>query len=109
MPEINVEEIMRSIPDHFVPEKAAGMDATIQCIFSGDQASNWVITIQNQTCTVKEDLADDPDITIRADAEVGTKILTGRMDPMRAYLLRKVRVSGDMSIGMKLVDLFAMA
>lgn len=98
---------MRSIPDYFVPEKAKGVDAIVQCVFTGDQASNWVITIKDQTCTVREDLADDPDITIKAKAEVGTKILTGEMDAMRAYLLRRVKVFGDMSLGMKLADLFA--
>lgn len=106
--ETNVDEVMKSIPDYFNAEKAKGMSAVIQCNFSGSQASNWVIKIENQKCMVNEGFADDPDLTIKADAVNGAKILTGKMDAMRAYMLGKVKVLGDLSLGMKLPGLFDM-
>ena len=106
MGETNVREIMMKIPDYFKPEKAKGVMAVVQCVFSGKQASNWVIKIENQTCQVEEGVVGDPDITIKADGEVGVKLLTGKMDPMRAMLLGKVKVSGDLAFGMKLIKLF---
>ena len=106
MTDIDVSKIMRAIPSHFNPELAKGASGTIQCIFSGDQASNWVIDINNQVCTVEEGKTDDPDMTIKVSGEDGVKILMGEMDPMRALLLGKVKVIGDLSFGMKLVKLF---
>jgi len=104
--ETNVGEVMKSIPDYFIPEKASGIAAVIQCNFSGNQSSNWIIEIEDQKCKVEEGLADDPDLTIRADAVTGAKILSGKTDAMRAYMLGKVKVVGDLSLGMKLPGFF---
>lgn len=106
MAEINVREMMQAIPDHFNAKKAEGVSGVVQCKFSGDQASDWVIKIENQTCSVKEGLASNPDLTIKADAEDGVNLLTGKMDAMRAYMLGKVKVFGDLSLGMKLINFF---
>ena len=106
MTTVNVKEIMTQIPDHFNPQNAKGAAAKIQCLFTGDQASNWVIEIEDQTCQVSEGKVENPDLTIKADGEDGVNVLTGKLDAMRAYMLGKVKVSGDISLGMKLVKYF---
>jgi putative sterol carrier protein len=106
MAEVNVREIMQVIPDYFTPEKAKGVTGLVQCVFSGEQASDWIIKIENQTCSVEEGISTNPDLTIKADAEDGVNLLTGKMDAMRAYMLGKVRVFGDLSLGMKLINFF---
>lgn len=106
MAEVNVREIMQAIPDYFNAEKAKGVTGLVQCMFSGEQASDWIIKIENQTCVVKEGTSTNPDLTIKADAEDGVNLLTGKMDAMRAYMLGKVKVFGDLSLGMKLINLF---
>lgn len=108
MSEINVAELMKSIPNHFNVEKAKGVSGVVQCLFSGEQASDWVITIENQTCTVEEGKTVNPNLTIKADAEDGVNLLTGKLDAMRAYMLGKVKVFGDLSLGMKLINFFDM-
>lgn len=107
MTEMNVTEIMKEIPNHFMPEKAKGISGVVQCKFSGEQASDWVITIKDQTCQVEQGKTDNPDLTIKADAEDGVNVLTGKLDAMRAYMLGKVKVFGDLSLGMKLTNLFS--
>jgi putative sterol carrier protein len=106
MTEIDVRDMMTQIPNYFNPKKAQGVVAVIQCFFTGNQASNWVINIQDQICKVDEGVAEDPDITIKAKAETGVKLFRGEMDPMKAFLLGRVKVSGDLNLGMKLVDFF---
>ena len=105
MVEVNVREIMQAIPDHFNVEKAKGVTGLVQCMFSGEQASDWIIKIENQTCSVEEGTLENPDLTIKADAEDGVNLLTGKMDAMRAYMLGKVKVFGDLSLGMKLINI----
>ncbi len=106
MADVNVQEIMKDIPNHFNQEKAKGVSGVVQCIFSGDQASDWVIRIQNQSCEVEEGKADDANLTIKANAQDGVNVLTGKLDAMRAYMLGKIKVFGDLSLGMKLTNLF---
>lgn len=106
MTETIIRGIMEKIPEYFDGEKAKGIDAAVQCIFTGKQASNWVVVIDNQDCEVKEGRIENPDITIKADGDVGVRLFLGELDPMRAYLLRKVKISGDLALGMKLVKLF---
>jgi len=106
MAKVDVAKIMQSIPDHFIPEKAKGVNAVVQCAFTGEQASNWVMTIKDQTCSVEEGTNTNPDMTIKADAEDGVNVLTGDLDAMRAYMLGKIKVFGDLSLGMKLTNFF---
>jgi len=106
MVETNVHEVMSQIPEQFNAEKAQGVTAVIQCQFSGSQGSDWIIVIEAQQCQVKEGIAVDPDLTIKADAVDGARILSGKMDAMRAYMLGKIKVFGDLSLGMKLPGLF---
>jgi len=108
MADVNVKEMMKDIPNHFNAEKAKGVSGIVQCIFSGDQASDWVIWIENQTCEVKEGKVDNADLTIKADAQDGVNVLIGKLDAMRAYMLGKVKVFGDLSLGMKLTNFFDM-
>ncbi|MCB2202719.1 SCP2 sterol-binding domain-containing protein [bacterium] len=106
MSAMNVPEMMSKIPDHFNPNKANGVDGVVQCHFSGEQASDWIIRIENQTCSVEEGVTSDPNLTIKANAEDGVKLLTGELDAMRAYMMGKIKVFGDLGLGMKLVNLF---
>lgn len=106
MAEVEVREVMKMIPNHFNPEKSKGVSGVIQCLFSGKQASEWIITIKDQSCKVEEGRIDNPDLTIRADAEDGVNVLSGKLDAMRAYMLGKIKVFGNLSLGMKITNLF---
>ena len=107
MRDTSIEEIMKQIPHHFDAEKAKGVSGVVQLNFSGKQASDWVITIRDQTCQVEEGSIKDPDLTIKTNADDGVKLLTGNFDVMRAYMLGKIRVKGDLTLAMKLASFFS--
>lgn len=51
-------------------------------------------------------LADNPaDCTIRISEPNLVKLLTGKLNPMTAFAMGKIKVSGDMSVAMKLAKL----
>lgn len=62
----------------------------------------WTVDARTATPTVACD-DGDADCTIRATAENLVKLLEGRLDPMLAYTLGKIKVSGSMGVAMKLV------
>lgn len=51
-------------------------------------------------------LADEPaDCTIRISEDNLEKLIGGKLNPMTAFALGKIKVSGDMSVAMKLSQL----
>ena len=47
MADPTISEFMSRMTTAFVPEKAAGIDATIQLKLTGVQASDWFVTIRD--------------------------------------------------------------
>ncbi len=106
MSEISIQSIMDRLCGAFVPERAEGIDQTIQFQLNGDQGGDWVITIQNQTCKVEPGTIPNPTLRFTADAQDALDILAGKMDPMRAFMQGKLRLEGDMGLAMKMTKLF---
>jgi len=107
MSDMGIEEIMKQISHHFSADEAAGFSGVVQLHFSGEQASDWVITIKDQSCQAEKGKTKDPDLTISTNAEDGIKLLTGKLDMMRAFMLGKFKVSGDLPLAVKLTKLFS--
>lgn len=107
MSEVNVADIMMQIPSHFNKEMAKGINANIQFSLSGEQGGEWVVAIKEQKCDVWEGKIEKPNLTLKSDAIVATQILSGEVDGMRAYMMGKLKLLGDLSLAMKLVSLFS--
>ncbi len=105
--EKTIPELMNSIPEYFVPEKAAGVDAVIQFMLSGEKGGNWYVTIKNMQCSVTEGILPDPKLTFSATAQDCLDIFTGELDGMRAYMTGRLRLKGDMRLAMKIVSFFS--
>jgi putative sterol carrier protein len=62
--------------------------------------------IKDQECVVNEEKIEKPNLTLKSDALLATKILSGEVDGMRAYMMGKLKLFGDLSLAMKLASLF---
>ena len=49
---------------------------------------------------------DNPDVTITSDPQTIQDLIDGKMKPMKAFALRKVKVNGDISDVLRLRKLF---
>lgn len=106
MTEYNLQTLMQQAINAFQPEKAAGINAKIQFNISGDQGGNWVATIQDQKLSVDQGTTPDPNLTLAADTQDIFNVIGGRLNPMQAFMQGKLQVKGDMSLAMRLVELF---
>ncbi|HVN54888.1 MAG TPA: SCP2 sterol-binding domain-containing protein [Anaerolineaceae bacterium] len=106
MSERSVQDWLDEVPAHFIPENSTGMDVVIQLDLTGEQGGDWYITIQNQQVHVTKGVASNPKLTVKADAQDILKILTGKMDGMRAFMQGKLKVSGEMGLALKLIKMF---
>ena len=83
--------------------KAAGLNATY--LFDIDGAGKWKVRVENGQVSVEE-AAGDADTTISASEETFMRIVNGDQNPTSAFMMGKLKVTGDLSNAMKLQQLF---
>jgi len=106
MSEITVKELMDRMPKAFLPEKAKGVDAVIQYHLKGEEGGDWIITIKDGKCTVEEGVAENPTLTLEADAQDYKNIILGKLDGMAAFMQGKLKLKGNLNLAMKLTNFF---
>jgi len=100
------KDIIEAMPSAFAPERAKGLNATYQFELTGEGGGNWVLEIANQQCQVREGVADKPDATISLAAVDYVALIKKELDPMGAFMRGKLKVKGNMSLVMKVLNLF---
>ena len=106
MSDLSIQSLMDRMQKAFMPEKAAGYDVTIQVDLQGEAGGNWVVTIKNQQCSVTQGTIANPTLKMSGDAQTVMDVFSGKQDGVRAYMQGKLRVSGDISLAMRLTSLF---
>jgi putative sterol carrier protein len=108
MAEYTVKELVFNHEKAFLPEKAAGLEAVVQYNLTGDEGGDYIITISDDKCKVKEGLADDPVMTMTADGAYFRDVLLGKEDGMKGFMEGKLQLAGDLNLAMKLTSFFKM-
>ncbi|HEX2979199.1 MAG TPA: SCP2 sterol-binding domain-containing protein [Anaerolineaceae bacterium] len=106
MSEQTIQDWLDKVPEHFIPEKAAGVDATVQFRLTGNQAGEYYVVIRDQKVRVEKGVAPNPKVTLAADSNDILQILSGKMDGMRAFMQGKLKVNGDMGFATKMLNMF---
>ncbi|HSM55291.1 MAG TPA: SCP2 sterol-binding domain-containing protein [Candidatus Sulfomarinibacteraceae bacterium] len=102
----SVTDIFERMPEMFNAAKAGGFDATVQFDLGGDNGGQWYVVIADGNVAVEKGQADEPSATIRMDAGDFTQMMSGKLDPMNAFMMGKVKVEGDLNTVMKFQTLF---
>ena len=108
MAEYSVRELVFNHEKAFKPETAEGVDAVIQYRLTGEEAGDYIVTIRDGKCTVKEGIAENPTMTMTADAKDFGDVLLGRANGMQYFMQGKLKLSGDLNLAMKLTSFFKM-
>ena len=108
MTEYTVKELVFNHEKAFLPDKAVGVNATIQYKLTGDQAGDYIIQIGEGKCTVEEGEAENPTMTLTADGEYFRDVLLGKEDGMKGFMMGKLKLAGDLNLAMKLTSFFKM-
>ena len=99
-------QVFEQMPQFLNKEKAAGTNATIQFDLSGDNGGQWWIKIADGEATSGEGQAENPNLTMLADATDYIKISLGQMDGTAAFMQGKLKIKGDMGLAIKMQTLF---
>ncbi len=101
-----IRTMMENMPNSFKPEKAVGVNATIQYNLTGDGGSTWASKIGDGVCTIEEGEAESPTMTITMDANDYVEMMSGRLDGMQAFMMGKIKVTGDIMLASRLLTFF---
>jgi len=86
-----------------VAEQGSGLVSQVKGVYLfkvGDQ--NWTVDLKNGKGSVSNTATNNPDITITVKKEDFVEIFTGKVNPQQAFMQGKLKVSGNMSLAMKL-------
>ena len=100
-------EIMMKVPEGFVAERAAGMDAVVHFKFTGPEAGEWNAVVRNGRCEVAQGIPRTrPSLTVIADSRDFQRVLQGEQDAMTAFMSGTLKVQGDLNLAVRLMKLF---
>ncbi len=108
MTEYTVEQLINNHPKAFRPELAVGVNAVIQYRLTGSEGGDWIINIHDGICEVAPGLAENPKMTLTADAKDFKDVLTGKANGMQYFMMGKLKLTGDLNLAMKLTSFFKM-
>ncbi len=103
----SLDEVLASYPDRFRPDKAEGVDATVQMNLTGENARQVVLRVHNGRLDVEDGAAADaPTLQLTADADDWLAIENGQLNPMMAMMSGKLKLKGSIPFATKFMTLF---
>jgi len=109
MTDYTMQELVKNHEKAFIPQAAEGVNAVIQYKLSGDEAGDYIITIQDGKCSTAEGISDNPNMTLSSDSQDLKDVLLGRANGMQYFMQGKLKLSGDLNLAMKLTSFFKMS
>ncbi|GAA1973671.1 SCP2 sterol-binding domain-containing protein [Amycolatopsis minnesotensis] len=106
--QILLDEIFRRLPGYLNPRRAAGVEGMIAWQITGGTGryDEYRTRITGGTATVG-DLPGKPSLTIRTDPVLFFKLVTGNLNPVKAFLWRRLSVRGDLAFASRLPAIFS--
>ena len=77
----------------FQPDKASGVNRTIQFDFSGREAGTWTLKVHDGTMEYAQGATENPNATISVDSDDWLKVLSGELNPVTAFMGGKLKVA----------------
>lgn len=100
------EESLTEMSKAFKPQVAGNLNATYLFDVSGPGGGKWSLSIQDGKCNLKTGTVSSPTVTISISDQDWLAIHNGSLNSQMAFMMGKLRVSGDMGLAMKLQSMF---
>ncbi|MBC8292007.1 MAG: SCP2 sterol-binding domain-containing protein [Proteobacteria bacterium] len=105
----NIQQVFEEMPRRFNSAAAAGLTAVYQYELSGDGGGTWHVVIANGV--IEGDLAQagahpKPNISVTISVADFLDMINGELNPQMAFMGGKLKIKGDMSLAMKMQQIF---
>ncbi len=103
---MTLAEALQGMIATFNPAKAKGINAVVQLNASGEGGGAYHVKIADNQCELVEGAAPNPTVAIDVAAQDWIDILSGKLDPTRAFMSGKLRIKGDLGLMMRFQSMF---
>ncbi len=95
----------KALPERFKPEKAAGVDVTVQLnLTSSSDGGDWVITLKDQKIQATPGTIPEPTLTLKTSEADFMDLVNGKLSAEKAFFSGKVNFKGSIATALKLRD-----
>ncbi len=103
-----LDEIFKGMQEHFQPDKASGVDATVQWLITeGGEEKPYALTIKDDALSWEHGRVESPTVTLSTDADSFTALMTGKAQGPALYMAGKLRIQGDLMLAQRMGSFFA--
>ena len=103
-----LDEIFQGMQAAFQPDKASGVDATVQWLIKdGDEEQPYALTIKDGQFSWEQGSAESPTVTLSTDRDSFTALMTGKAQGPTLYMSGKLRIQGDLMLAQRMGSFFA--
>ena len=104
----SLDEIFQGMQSSFQPDRASGVDATIQWLINdGGEEQPYAVTIKDGALSWEQGQAESPTVTLSTDRESFTALMTGKAQGPALYMAGKLRIQGDLMLAQRMGSFFA--
>ena len=90
---MNALELITSLKDKINPDAIAGHNTVFHFDVSGDGGGQKTISIIDGKVDIQDGLVGEPKCAVSVKAETLVKLMTGKENPMMAFMMGKIKVS----------------
>lgn len=103
---LTISELFEELPSRLRAQEAAGIERTLQWQITDIDSGTWAVQIRDGQAQLIPGGVDEPDTTFTTTSDIWLAVAEGRQDAMRAFMAGKMKVEGDMTLALKVPELF---
>jgi putative sterol carrier protein len=92
------------LPSRFKPDKAKGIDVTVQVNLTGPNGGDWIAIIKDQKIEVKNGVQPSSKLTIGMTDANFMDLINNKLSTQKAFFTGKIKFKGDIAVALKLKD-----
>ena len=90
------------LPRRFKPDKALGIDVTVQVNITGPNGGAWAVTIKDQKLEVEEGTHPSSTLSLNMSEADHMDLVNGKMSAEKAFFAGKIQFKGNIVVALKL-------
>ncbi|HQN05201.1 MAG TPA: SCP2 sterol-binding domain-containing protein [Anaerolineaceae bacterium] len=106
MASLTIEQIREVITGSFQVDKSTGIEGIAQFSLRDAVDQSWALQIKDQQVSVEQGTDPNAAVTISMTSQDCIQLFEGKLDPAKAFMQGRIKLTGNLAFAMKLISLF---